>query len=297
MPHRDGTAVLIDEAVFEPETPRRRDCDGGEGFVDLPNVDVVARQSDAIEQFLCRHRGREADVRRVPGDRRVLDDRRQRFVAVLLRVARIGEDHRRRAVVDARRVAGRHGAVLFERLQLRHRFYARVDADGFVAVDARVRMLARNERSVRGVIERKLRRRFVFPNLARGADRGGNADLPLTRQPLDDDLVLRLARDVDRERSRRRSVRRRALAPRAAVALVRKAVLVFTRQLELDGDLAALRRHRHRKILIPKTVVDHRVDERAVAEAIAPARVAQKVRRVRHRLHAAGGDHRFALQR
>ena len=41
MAHRDGAALLIDEAVFPVRDAGRGDCDRRKGFVDLPNVDVV----------------------------------------------------------------------------------------------------------------------------------------------------------------------------------------------------------------------------------------------------------------
>ena len=109
------------------------------------------------------------------------------------------------------------------------------------------------------------------------------------RQRVDDDLAFGFRRDSHRHDlvGEMPSVVRRG---RALMAREREPVLLFAREAQFDGDFAPLRRHRHRKILIPQSVVDHRVDQRAVAEAIAEARVAQQIRRVRHRLHSAGGD-------
>ena len=48
--------------------------------------------------------------------------------------------------------------------------------------------------------------------------------------------------------------------------------------------------HVHRVERAPQAVVDHRVDDRVVAHAVAGARAGEDVRRTRHRLHAAGDD-------
>ena len=203
----------------------------------------------------------------------MLDDRRQRLVSVLLRVICIAKDHRRRTVVDAGCVAGGHRAVTLERTELRHCFQARIGAHRFVAIDDDVRLLAGHKGRICRIIERELVRRLVFPDVIGGADRCRNAHAALTRKFLDDDLVLRLARNLNRNDlvGKMSGGVRRARAP---MALERKAVLLFARETQLRRDFASLRRHRHREILIPQPVVHHRVDQRAVAEAIPKARIA-----------------------
>ncbi len=131
----------------------------------------------------------------------------------------------------------------------------------------------------------------MLPYTAGSADGRGHARRALTRQPVDDDLILCLAGHSHRN-DLLGEVSGSVGRPGAAMALVGKAVLILARKCQLGRNLAALRRHRHRKILIPETVVDHRVDDRVVAETISPTRAAEQIRRVRHRLHTAGRDHR-----
>ena len=112
----------------------------------------------------------------------------------------------------------------------------------------------------------------------------------MTRQALDDDFPFGFRRDVHRN-DLVGEVPGFVRCRRAAMAFECERILLFARHAELGCDLVALRRHRHREVLIPQTVVNHRIDQRAVAEAIAEARVAQQVGRVRHRFHSAGRNH------
>ena len=99
-----------------------------------------------------------------------------------------------------------------------------------------------------------------------------------------------LLRDLDRddlvlEPSLRGGVRR------LAMALDGVGVLVFASDLELFGDVLAGHAHVALVERAPEAVVDHRVDERAVAHAQSFAHAREQVRGVAHRLHAAGdGD-------
>ena len=154
-----------------------------------------------------------------------------------------------------------------------------------------MRMLAGNERRIGGVIEGKLFRRLVLPNAARRSDRCRNAHASLSRQLVDDDFILRLARNANRN-DLVFEMAGRVSGGRTAVALIGKSILLLARQTEFARNFASLRRHRHAEILIPETVVDHRVHDGTVAEAITPTSVAQQVRRVRHRFHSAGHNHR-----
>ena len=72
------------------------------------------------------------------------------------------------------------------------------------------------------------------------------------------------------------------------VAAQRPAVEVGPRHLELVGDLAGLLEHLLAAERVAQAVVDHRVDRLGVAHAEAEARLLEQVRRVAHRLHAAG---------
>ena len=77
---------------------------------------------------------------------------------------------------------------------------------------------------------------------------------------------------------------------RALVRAQRPPVLLLARDAELAGDEGRLLDH----VLVVEgrgePVVDHQVDQRAVAEPVAEARLLQRVRRVRHRLHPARDD-------
>jgi hypothetical protein len=123
------------------------------------------------------------------------------------------------------------------------------------------------------------------------ADRGRDANLAATRKRVDHDFAARLGRDAngnDFGIEVAGSVR----FGRALMACERETVLLFARQTEFGSDQISLRRHRHGKILIPQSVVDHGVDQLAVSEAVSEPCAAQQIRRVRHRLHTAGGDDR-----
>ncbi len=67
-------------------------------------------------------------------------------------------------------------------------------------------------------------------------------------------------------------------------------VLLLARDLVFVGDVLAGVAHVIVVVDVPEAVLDHRVDERAVAEAVALACVKQQVGRVGHGLHAAGDD-------
>ena len=89
-------------------------------------------------------------------------------------------------------------------------------------------------------------------------------------------------------------VREPALVDRLDRALVRAkrpAVLLLARDPELAAHERRLLDHVAAVEGRRQPVVDHRVDQRAVAEPVAEARLLEQVRRVRHRLHAAGDDH------
>ena len=90
------------------------------------------------------------------------------------------------------------------------------------------------------------------------------------------DLVVEAARVL-----RRRGALVRAKRPR---------VLVLARDAELAGDLGRLLHHVQLVERRAQPVPDHQVDERPVAHPVALSRLRQRVRRVRHRLHAAGDD-------
>ncbi len=122
--------------------PRPRRCD--ELSTTAENASLIsqtaislARETLLIEQFLHGHRGREREIRRIPGSRRVIDDRCEHFGALTLRVRRIGKHERGCAVVDAGRVAGRNRPAFVDRRQLCHRGHVGVGPHRFIAIDER----------------------------------------------------------------------------------------------------------------------------------------------------------------
>ena len=78
---------------------------------------------------------------------------------------------------------------------------------------------------------------------------------------------------------------------RALVRAERPLVLCFSRDPELPRDERRLLDHVPSVEGRRQPVVDHQVDQRAVAELVAEPRLRQRVRRVRHRLHPPRDDH------
>ena len=75
------------------------------------------------------------------------------------------------------------------------------------------------------------------------------------------------------------------------MAFGRELVLALTGEpADLADVLLGAGTHVHRVERAPEAVVDHRVDEIAVAHPVAAARAGKEIRRLRHRLHAAGDD-------
>src|ERR1700761_5245408 len=91
MAEGDGAALGVDDGRVEAELGRGRQGDGGEGFVDLPDVDVGRAEALLVEELLGGHRRDEGEVRRVPGDAGVIDDLGEGFDAVAARVVRGAE--------------------------------------------------------------------------------------------------------------------------------------------------------------------------------------------------------------
>ena len=77
---------------------------------------------------------------------------------------------------------------------------------------------------------------------------------------------------------------------RAPLALGRKRILIGARHVVAGGDL--LRRDAHVAGVdrARQPFAEHRIDDLAVAHPVAPPRALQQIRRVRHRLGAAGDD-------
>ena len=108
-----------------PSCAQHGDALAGEGFVELDHVEVGRLESQPRAEFLRRrHRADAHDAGRNAG-RRATKDPRDRGEPVVLRRRLRGDDQRRRAVVDARSVAGGDRAALAER---RRQLGQRLDA-------------------------------------------------------------------------------------------------------------------------------------------------------------------------
>ena len=113
---------------------------GRERLVDLEHVDVFQAQAGLLEQRLHRRHRADAHVLRVHAGVAVGHQPAHRLQAALLGQAALHQHHRRRRVVDARGVAGRHGAVRIEhRLQPGQLFRRAVAADRLVDLERNCR--------------------------------------------------------------------------------------------------------------------------------------------------------------
>ena len=110
-PRATAPPLTLTLSGIDAEAPGGDDGDAGERLVDLDQIDVVDGQSRPSEGDPAGHLRRVGQVRRVPGGDALGQDRRQGRDPVLLRPPRARDHERRRAVVDAGRVAGRDGAV------------------------------------------------------------------------------------------------------------------------------------------------------------------------------------------
>jgi hypothetical protein len=111
---RAGAAVHVDDLVRQLELGHRRHGDGGEGLVDLPQVDALGVQP------AFQHLGDGTGRRGGEPLRRLRVHRVATMRAIGVQAARAGrglahQHQRRRAVGDAAGVGGGDGAVLLER--------------------------------------------------------------------------------------------------------------------------------------------------------------------------------------
>ena len=133
MADRDRAAVHVELVLVEVERARAGHHLRAERLVDLEAVDVGERQPGLLDCRLDRrHRADAHDLGRHAG-RRARDEARERRLALLLRITCRGDERRRRAIDDGRRIAaGLHaaegGADLGELLD-RRRAHVRVVID------------------------------------------------------------------------------------------------------------------------------------------------------------------------
>ncbi len=136
MADRDGSAVGVELVVGHAEFLREHQRYPGERLVDLEPVDVVDGQAGALQCLAGRveHRGELDD--RVSRRDRQRPEPGPRDQAVLLGEVAAGDQQRRRAVAELRRVRGSGAAVVGEH-RLEGRDFRGVEAgpDALVGVD------------------------------------------------------------------------------------------------------------------------------------------------------------------
>src|SRR5260221_295670 len=102
----------------------------------VPPVAIADLPAGELQRLAARRDRAGAHDRRIDAGGRPGDDARKRLDAALLRLLRGHQHHRRRAVIDARRVASRDGAVLVEGgPQLGQRLHGRAVLRVFVVLN------------------------------------------------------------------------------------------------------------------------------------------------------------------
>src|SRR5882672_7657382 len=123
MAKRDAAAVDVDLLGVEREVADAGDRLRRERFVELDEIDLIDRETCALERFLRRRNWPEAHAARIDTSHRGRNDARERLFG-----ARADQEGRR-SIVDSARAGCRDRAVLLERgLQLRDRFHRRAGA-------------------------------------------------------------------------------------------------------------------------------------------------------------------------
>ena len=138
MAQRNGAAVGIDEIgiLRQPELAEAGDGLGGEGLVQLDDVEIADGEAEALQQLLRRrHRPDPHDPRRHAGRGHAQHPCPRRQPVALGRRSR-GEQQSRRPIIDARGIAGGDGAgIANHRLQLGERGQGRIGAGMLVVLD------------------------------------------------------------------------------------------------------------------------------------------------------------------
>ena len=114
MPQRNGAAIDVDLVGIPTEILVDGTSLGGEGFIGFDKVQAVGLPTRFFKRHpACRNRSGAHD-RRIDARRCPRNDTGQRFNLPLFCLVRRHEYRRRRAVVDARSIAGGHRAFLGE---------------------------------------------------------------------------------------------------------------------------------------------------------------------------------------
>ena len=109
----DCAAVRVDARVVvgKAEVAQHREALRGEGFIQLDDVDLRQRQTGQLQHLAGGRRWAHAHDARRDASGRHADDAGARREPMTGCARFVGEEQRTGAVVDARRIAGRHGAV------------------------------------------------------------------------------------------------------------------------------------------------------------------------------------------
>src|SRR5436190_3261613 len=247
----DRAAVHVHLVPVEPQLATVGQRLGGERLVDLDQVERVDRQLDPVEQPADSLDRCKEEPFRLHLRLRVSDDPGERRQPVALDRPLADDDGRGGSVRDARGVARGHAA---------DRRAAAIVAGG--QLEGR----------------RQPRKRFGRRVPARAF------------VGLDDRLAALRVPDRDRHELIREGSRVDR-GDRALVGAQREGVLVLPRDRVVDRDALGMRSHVAVLERAPQPVLNRRVDERAVPQAIAEARPRQQVGGEIHALHPARHDH------
>ena len=142
---RDGAAIDIDDLVGQSELARDDDGDRRERLIDLGPLDRVDVPSGALQRLLDGWHGPQTKHAGLDRRNAVGDEPRDLLKIALLGPGSVREHHGRRRVVEARRIAGGDRAVWAKRgLQSRQRLDRGVGTIGFVLMEGRRPLFARN---------------------------------------------------------------------------------------------------------------------------------------------------------
>ena len=119
MAHRDPPTVDVDPLVVEPQFPVDREGDGGEGFIDLKQVDIAERKTGLLEHQLDRLDRRHRKPLRRKCRSGVANDARHRREPEMRDFLLSHDDQGGRPVITGRRIAhGQNAVFLKYRLEL-----------------------------------------------------------------------------------------------------------------------------------------------------------------------------------
>src|SRR5215510_2274009 len=114
MTMRNGTALDIDDVVWEAELLSNGKRHGGECLIDLKALDIAEPPVGARERLLHSRHRTEAEHARLDGGDAIADEPRHGFNRLGVGEGTVGDDHGGRAAIEAWRIAGRDCATFTE---------------------------------------------------------------------------------------------------------------------------------------------------------------------------------------